>query len=1282
MLHKTRNSVVTLAILLSLVGVSKPAKAFLLAQSNVAQKTFTVPDELPQDATVKITTSNSTKSIAQSLKEGFGGKYPKAEVSIETQNSSEVLNSLSQGKADLVAIGRDLTPAEEDRGFVSVPISREKIAIVVSKNNAYDGNLTIDQFAQIFRGEITDWSELGRATPGRIKLVDALDTNDTRQAFPNYPVFQKAEFIAGADAFKLDRDSTDAMIAELDNNAMGYAVANDVINRDDIKIVTMHQTLPDDQRYPFSQPFNLVYKGTPSEAAQAYLGFAAGEGGEQVVANRVGSVGAVVAAAGVASGLAGNSNGQPDNTKADVNADGTAPDADAKADGDVNADRTAPGADAKADGDVNADRTAPGADANADGDAEADANLDSDRDKIIADTKGANTNQNKSGEFNPDIEGSGEVNPDVAGSGEVNPDVEGSGEVNPDVEGSGEVNPDVEGSGEVNPDVEGSGEPLSVEEGENASGEVATAKKGKWWWWLPLILGIPILAALFAFGGRKKSDQEPAIDNFPNDPNRGSGTSGTPGDGDIPPVGANVSGNVGSVSDNTVKTTSNLGGATLATGGAALASGAAAANLAGKQRSVDNDSDIDLDLSSDESDSVDEIPSNPVSEFTGQETNLQLGDQSTKLQVDEDLETTDSRLNDLPSQDRGTIAGGAAALGGVAAAGFRSDADTSRNEIVDDAVAGNEIADDIAPDTKISTDTSSRETSDRVDFSTSALDDTSSEGLVETDQDSGRNPNGEFRGDFVLQEEVKETSSTADTDYGMDLDLTEPADDAALDRESSTATSELDISEQNTEISPGSDISDQATQTGGAAMAGGAAALGGAAAASGFFNRDRTELEERDTQINSQSDSDIDIDLNQLETAEEQSINNELDRPELDTEFNPVSEINQTTQRETTSADLIDRSESFEAPADGEFTSEDSNTEDTGIIDRATQTGGTAMAGGAAALGGAAAASGFFDRQTDDTAVDAEFTSEQDTAIDVPEFDTDLNLDRAETRDRDLGENLTTPEMDLSLDDPEVGEATSSRFSDRDRDSEPSSNFQRLDDFELSSETTGNSGNSLEELTFENAAEAENLSLSEITFDNADEDTNVVDASLEEITFEDAVEAESLSLDGITSDDANSIDASLEEITFENTAEPDLRLNEITLEDVRANSTSDLADETSSTANNQDINLNDLGFEENAPSSSSNLLDDNQVDTTNLSDDQSNDMNNISEWLDSLETPRKGTDNISQWLDTLDVDNNDSTNIDTTIDKSNDMTEESDDISFQFLEDLLDRDSDGNRNNQ
>ncbi|MFM2315305.1 MAG: hypothetical protein RLZZ04_4581, partial [Cyanobacteriota bacterium] len=891
MLNKRHNSVVTLAILLTLVGVSKPAKADLVAQAGATSATFTVPDKLPKDSTVKIGASNSTSSIGTSLQEGFLNKYPQARVNIEIKDSSAALKSLAEGKVDLAAIGRALTADEKAQGFVSVPISREKIAIIVSKNNPFEGNLTIDQFAKIFRGEITDWSEIG-GTPGKIQLVDSPNSNDTRQSLPNYAVFQSADFKTGSTASQLKEDNVDAMVAKLGANGISYAVANDVMNRDDVKVVTMHSTLPDDPRYPFSEPFSLIYQGTPSKAAQAYLGYATTEGGQKVVASRVGSV-LTAGVAATASGVGVNLT-NPDNPKSTT----TAPVTGATATGDVvkkgtdalsngkdavsaNAKKGADalsngkdavsanakkGADALSNGKdavsptakKGADAIANGKDIKAVGDADkttagvtgtdknAIANADSDS-KVNADVKG-------SGAINPDVNGSGEINPDLKGSGEVNPDVNNSGEVNPDVKGSGEVNPDVNGSGEVNPDVQGSGEPLSSKNGdvdgvntkettvapaETAdadSGAKVAAKKGQWWWWLLPLLGIPLLAAAI-FGGRGKSDQEPALDDIPNinSLDNGSGMPRGSGGGDIPPVGVNTSGGLGNVVENTTNAASNLGTAGLAAGGAALAGGAAAAaNLAGRRNRTENvadaDMDLDLDLDLDEPATVEEIPSNPVTEFTGQATKLQFDDQSEDLEGDGNFD-----LDDVNASIADDVAlGGAAGIGGVAAASeFAQDAE-NRTEINFDTESLD--VEDVGLDTNVGQNVAQFTTEQATDLAQSNTE-TDFVEVVETD---GVNGDGtvarEFTGDFVLEEESK-------VDLSTDVDLDPNAE--------------------------GTGIIDGVTQAGGAAIAGGAAA-----AATGFFNREENTTE--DTGIDARievPDSEQNTDLNIVEQVDE-GINN------------------------------------------------------------------------------------------------------------------------------------------------------------------------------------------------------------------------------------------------------------------------------------------------------------------------------------------------------------------------------------------------------------------------
>ena len=1246
MLHKRHNSVVTLAIILSLVGVSKPAKAFLLAQSDTAPATFTVPDRLSEDAAVKIAASNSTDSINKGLKDGFTAKYPQAKVEIETEGSSAALASVSDGQADLAAIGRNITEEEKAEGFIAVPVSREKIAVIISKANPYDGNLTIDQFARIFRGEITDWSEIGGA-PGQIELVDLPDSNDTRQAFPNYSVFQSAEFATGDNAIQLEEDSTEAMVGQLGKNAISYAVANDVINRDDVKIVTMHTTQPDDSRYPFSQPFNLVYQGTPSETAQAYLGYATTEGGREVVASRVGSI-STAAVTAIATGAAANladKGAVPLETEAEGQIETIDTDVDESAEGNLdNADDSAnlsDGTDDKADVTVD-----PGA---------------------AADVDGVNA------DIDPDAAAEGVDTDSAIADADIDPD--GNGEVNTDLDGSGEVNTDLDGSGEINTDLDGSGEPLSIEGVDGVEGEavvpnegveeteVAAKKGGKWWLLLIPLLAIPILGALL-FGGRKKSDREPAVNNVPNinSPEGGARVPGMSDDGGVPPVGANVSGNLGSVEENTVNTTSRMGSAGLAAGGAALAGGAAA-NLAGKRRETENigDADLDLDLDLDESITAQEIPSNPVTEFTGQETKLQAGSES-ELDFDDDLDLDlpDSRFNDTSARDVGFA--GTAGLGR-----------NLGNEVVGESVVESPNTTDAELDLDV--DRSEMAVGSDTNLPGANLDGSNIEGGVRR----------EFAGDFVLPEETTDISVSNDLD--TDISARE------------VTTPELDLS-TDVDADPQTDSDRDRGIIGGAALGG--AALGGVAA-SGMFNRGQDAVTDaaEDTQINTpnlESDADLDLDLDLDDRTDEASANfasgiDRLDVPDSsqDTDINLGGEV--TTPELDLSTDI------------------DAEPQTNSDLDRGIV--------GGAALGGAAA-SGMFNRGQD-----AVTDAAEDTQINTPnlESDADLDLDldldlgdltnesanftdgvgtvdapnvetetyvpdSSQDTDLNLDLDLTTPELDLSTDvDRETdsdrgtgiiggtalggaalgGAAAASGFFNREEDK--TSDIQEFETFETS---------------FDVPADGNPVSFADNVV--ADAETTAIDDSdndLQGMTLDSLDRSEDLNLDEINLDSEDrTINASLEDITFDNaSSSSDIHLEGISLDEVELDLDSPSTNDVTSTGGVEDIRLEDLGFADAQSGVESLDLQDSDTGVVSNSDNQSNDMNNISEWLDSLETPNNDSDNISDWLDTLDKD---SVNSDANPSNSNpdtDLTEEADDISFQFLEDLLDRD-DTNRGNQ
>lgn len=266
-----------LAVLLAFATAPKPQIAGLTLQPASAQSTpsaaFPLPTSVPQGTKVVVDSSSTMQKISEALKQSFEKQYPGTSVTVTPASSDEAVAAVAAGKADLAAIGRPLTEAEKAQGLVAVPVSRNKIAMIVGPDSPFKGSLTIDQFARIFRGEVTNWSQVGGPS-APVRLVDRPATSDTRQAFQNYPVFQKAPFKTGSTAVQVE-DSTEAVIDKLGKDGLGYAIAEQVVAQPNVQVVPMHNTPPTDPKYPFSQSLYYIYKGpTPSTGAKAFLGFA------------------------------------------------------------------------------------------------------------------------------------------------------------------------------------------------------------------------------------------------------------------------------------------------------------------------------------------------------------------------------------------------------------------------------------------------------------------------------------------------------------------------------------------------------------------------------------------------------------------------------------------------------------------------------------------------------------------------------------------------------------------------------------------------------------------------------------------------------------------------------------------------------------------------------------------------------------------------------------------------------------------------------------------------
>ncbi len=284
--QKKDSVIIKLALLMTIT--TSPMVANLLislpvpAESKNQTPAFPLAKKVANGTVVKVDGSINSIIVNQSLKEKFETQFSGTQVEISVNGNEDAVKAVLDGRVDLASLGRKLTPEEKAQGLEQVLVRREKIAIIVGINSPFSANLTTEQFAKIFRGEITEWSELGNAK-GKIRFIDRPVNSDTRTSLSEYPVFKTGPLLTGSNAVQMVEDNTTDIIKELGNDGISYVLANQISKLSDVRVLKVQNYLPDNPKYPFSQSFVYVYKENPSPKVRDFLGFILAKPGEESI---------------------------------------------------------------------------------------------------------------------------------------------------------------------------------------------------------------------------------------------------------------------------------------------------------------------------------------------------------------------------------------------------------------------------------------------------------------------------------------------------------------------------------------------------------------------------------------------------------------------------------------------------------------------------------------------------------------------------------------------------------------------------------------------------------------------------------------------------------------------------------------------------------------------------------------------------------------------------------------------------------------------------------------
>ena len=228
-------------------------------------------EETKLSGTVVTNGSTSMESVMGALIEAFKEVQPDVQIQYTGSGSSAGITSAQDGTADIGLASRDLK--DDETGVKQITVAKDGIAIIVNPDNPV-ADLSIEQIAQIFTGEITNWSELG-GSDGQVVPIGREAGSGTRDGF---------ESITGTeDACKYQNEltSTGEVIASVASNpnAIGYTSLSAV--DDTVKALTVGGVAPSeatvlDGTYAIQRNFNFIVSDSTelSDAAQVFVDWA------------------------------------------------------------------------------------------------------------------------------------------------------------------------------------------------------------------------------------------------------------------------------------------------------------------------------------------------------------------------------------------------------------------------------------------------------------------------------------------------------------------------------------------------------------------------------------------------------------------------------------------------------------------------------------------------------------------------------------------------------------------------------------------------------------------------------------------------------------------------------------------------------------------------------------------------------------------------------------------------------------------------------------------------
>lgn len=249
------------------------------AEESKAEESSAEESVAQLSGTLSMNGSTSMEKVIKAVNGAFTEKYG-VDVNLNLTGSGTGIQEAAEGKCDIGNSSRKLKDEEAEKLDATV-VGLDGIALVVHPTNEIS-DITIEDLAKVYSGEITNWSELGGADKA-IVVIGREDGSGTRDGFESIVMGDKEA------KYAQELESTGSVINAVSttDGAIGYASLANVdesVKALKIEGVEATEETVKSGEYKVQRPFICAtLKGTDNELVKAYLDFILSPEGQELV---------------------------------------------------------------------------------------------------------------------------------------------------------------------------------------------------------------------------------------------------------------------------------------------------------------------------------------------------------------------------------------------------------------------------------------------------------------------------------------------------------------------------------------------------------------------------------------------------------------------------------------------------------------------------------------------------------------------------------------------------------------------------------------------------------------------------------------------------------------------------------------------------------------------------------------------------------------------------------------------------------------------------------------